>query len=153
MAKNIKIDIVPARREQAAAVASLIMEAMDYDCCRNFAGPDHTLDDFHRMMTALVAMDDSQYSYRNTLVAMAGSDIAGAIVCYDGRDLHRLRRRFIEAAAEYLGRDFSQMDDETGPGEYYVDSLCVKAEYRHHGIATRLLAAAAAVKYERHEPL
>lgn len=153
MAKNIKIDIVPARREQAAAVASLIMEAMDYDCCRNFAGPDHTLDDFHRMMTALVAMDDSQYSYRNTLVAMAGSDIAGAIVCYDGRDLHRLRRRFIEAAAEHLGRDFSQMDDETGPGEYYVDSLCVKAEYRHHGIATRLLAAAAAVKYERHEPL
>ena len=71
MTKNLKIDIVPAHREQAATVASLIMEAMDYDCCRNFAEPDHTLDDFHRMMTTLVAMDDSQYSYRNTLVAMA----------------------------------------------------------------------------------
>ena len=48
---------------QAPEIASLIMEAMDHDCCRNFAGPDHTLDDFRDMMTRLVAMDDSQYSY------------------------------------------------------------------------------------------
>ena len=65
-----KIDIMPATKEQAPVIAALIMEAMDYDCCRNFAGPDHTLDDFHAMMTELVSMDDSQYSYRNTIVAM-----------------------------------------------------------------------------------
>lgn len=134
-----KIIICEGRREQAAEIASLIMEAMDYDCCQNFAGPEHTLDDFHKMMTSLVEMDDSQYSYRSTLVAMAGDDIAGCIVGYDGKDLLRLRQRFIEAAKTWLGRDFTGMDEETRAGEFYLDSLCVKREYRKQGIATKLI--------------
>lgn len=137
-----KIKIMPARKDQAGEIASLIMEAMDYDCCKNFAGPDHSLDDFHEMMTALVRMDDSQYSYRNTIVAVSEGQIAGSLTGYEGKDLRTLRRRFIDAAREYLGQDFSKMDDETGPGEYYLDSLCVKKEFRKRGIATTLLRAA-----------
>ncbi len=131
-----------AAQGQAPEIASLIMEAMDHDCCRNFAGPEHTLDDFHRMMTKLVSMDDSQYSYRNTLVAKVGGDVAGCLVAYDGKDLLRLRRRFIEAAREFLGRDFSAMDEETKAGEYYLDSLCVKTDFRKRGIATKLIKEA-----------
>lgn len=134
-----KINIVQGRKEQAEEIAKLIMEAMDYDCCQNFAGPEHTLEDFKKMMTALVEMDDSQYSYRNTLVAMSGKDIAGCLVGYDGKDLLPLRQRFIEKAKEYLGHDFSSMDEETKAGEYYLDSLCVKKEYRKQGIATKLI--------------
>ena len=135
------IIIKPATRGQASEIAWLIMEAMDYDCCRHFAGEQHTLDDFHEMMTALVEMDDSQYSYRNTLCAMAGDDIAGMLVGYDGKDLLRLRKAFIHLAKERLGQDFSGMDEETTAGEYYLDSLCVKTTYRKHGIATALLRA------------
>lgn len=142
MAENEKIEIVGGRKEQAAEIASLIMEAMDYDCCQNFAGEAHTLEDFHRMMTALVSLDDSQYSYRNTLVALVDGQIAGCLVGYDGKDLRRLRKRFIEKAAEYLGRDFSGMDDETQAGEYYLDSLCVKKDFRKRGIATKLIREA-----------
>lgn len=142
MSDNEVIEIVGARKEQAAEIASLIMEAMDYDCCQNFAGEAHTLDDFHRMMTALVEMDDSQYSYRNTLVALVDGQLAGCLVGYDGKDLRRLRKRFIEKAAEYLERDFSGMDDETQAGEYYLDSLCVKAAFRKRGLATRLIREA-----------
>lgn len=134
--------IESADQGQAPEIASLIMEAMDHDCCRNFAGPEHTLDDFHRMMTKLVSMDDSQYSYRNTLVAKVGGDVAGCLVAYDGKDLLRLRRRFIEAAREFLGRDFSAMDEETKAGEYYLDSLCVKTDFRKRGIATKLIKEA-----------
>ena len=73
------------------------MEAMNAECCQNFAGPKHTLIDFHRMMTRLVEMEDSQYSYRNTLAAFTSNGIlVGACVGYDGADLHRLRRRFCE---------------------------------------------------------
>lgn len=142
MAENEKIEIVGGRKEQAAEIASLIMEAMDYDCCQNFAGEAHTLQDFHRMMTSLVSLDDSQYSYRNTLVALVDGQIAGCLVGYDGKDLRRLRKRFIEKAAEYLGRDFSGMDDETQAGEYYLDSLCVKQDFRKRGIATMLIREA-----------
>lgn len=105
------IIIKPATRGQASEIAWLIMEAMDYDCCRHFAGEQHTLDDFHDMMTALVEMDDSQYSYRNTLCAMAGDDIAGMLVGYDGKDLLRLRKAFIHLAKEQLGQDFSDIDE------------------------------------------
>ena len=137
--------IVPASIEQAESIASLIMLAMNHECCQNFAGPSHTLEDFHRMMTTLVRRDDSQYSYRNAMVALDDNTtdghpmVAGVIVGYDGADLHRLRETFLQAAKEFLGQDFRGMDDETQAGEYYIDSLAVNESYRHQGLATLLL--------------
>ena len=49
------------------------MEAMDPACCQWFAGPDHTLEDFHQLIKRLIMRKDSQYSYRNTLVAVTDS--------------------------------------------------------------------------------
>jgi len=60
---------------------------------------------------------------------------------YDGGQLHQLRKAFVEAAATELQRDFSNMDDETEPGELYVDSLAVKPAFRRMGIASALLKA------------
>ncbi len=138
------IEIGMAVPEMAPQIASLIMEAMNHECCQNFAGEYHTLEDFHRMMTRLVGMEDSQYSYRNTIVAIASDgSLAGICVAYDGGKLHTLRRRFIEAAREAFGIDYSGMADETSAGEYYVDSLCVDSACRGKGIATRLLQATA----------
>lgn len=134
--------IVNARKEQASEIAWLIMEAMDYDCCRNFAGPCHTLDDFHTMLTELVEMDRSQYSYRNTLCAMAGDQLAGVLVSYDGKDLKNLRQAFISKAKEKLEQDYSDMAEETQAGEYYIDSLCVKETFRKQGIASALIKEA-----------
>lgn len=95
----MKIQIEQATPDKASHIASLIMEAMNAQCCQNFAGPQHTLVDFHRMMTKLVEMEDSQYSYKNTLVAMSTDGIlVGILVAYDGADVKRLRKRFIEAA-------------------------------------------------------
>lgn len=138
----MKIKIETATPDMASHIASLIMEAMNPECCQNFAGPGHTLVDFHRMMTRLVEMEDSQYSYRNTLVALTSSGIlAGVCVAYDGGELRQLRRRFIEAAQEAFGLDYSGMTDETEEGEFYVDSLAVSSNYRGKGIATELLRA------------
>lgn len=128
-----------ARKDEARLVATMIMEAMNHECCQNFAGEGHTLADFHRMMSELVEMERSQYSYRNTMVADVGGKVAGILVCYDGALLRPLREAFIAAAREHLGRDFSRMDDETQAGELYLDSLCVLGEYRNRGIATALL--------------
>lgn len=138
----MKIKITTAQAEQASAIALLIMEAMNYECCQNFAGPHHSLDDFHRMMTQLVGMEDSQYSYRNTLVATTDDgSIAGICVAYDGSQLHALRRRFVEEARKVFDIDYSDIPDETSTGEYYIDSLCVASNCRGMGIATQLLHA------------
>lgn len=118
------------------------MQAMSYDCCMSFIGQGHTLDDFERMMTTLVLREDSQYSYKNTQVALnADGGFAGMCVSYDGARLHELRKAFIDIMKERFNRDMSRMDDETEAGELYLDSLAVDETYRRNGIATRLLKA------------
>lgn len=134
-----KVHIVEGTKDQAAEIARLIMTAMTDDCCLYFCGDGFGLNDFHKMMTMLVEHENSQYSYRNTLVAMDGDKVIGISVSYDGARLHELRRAFIEAAKKYIGKDHSGMDDETQAGELYLDSLAVLPEYRRQGIARKLL--------------
>lgn len=133
--------ITPALRSEATLIAPMIMEAMNLDCCQWFAGPNHTLKEFQDLMTRLVEMDHSQYSYRNTLAAHVDGELAGILVGYDGGQLHQLRKAFIEEALQTFGIDYSGMDDETSAGEYYLDSLCVASKFRGRGIATQLLKA------------
>lgn len=135
------IEIREATKEQAAEIALLIMVAMTDDCCLHFCGVGYGLDDFRQMMTSLVEREDSQYSYRNTLVAMADHEVVGIAVSYDGARLHELRQAFIQTAKLCIGKDHSGMDDETQAGELYLDSLAVLPEYRRQGIAKRLLHA------------
>ena len=135
------IEIREATKGQAAEIARLIMTAMTDDCCLYFCGEGYGLEDFQKMMTMLVECEDSQYSYRNTLVAMDADRVVGISVSYDGGLLHELRRAFIEAAKEHIGKDHSGMNDETQAGELYLDSLAVLPKYRRQGIARRLLLA------------
>ena len=74
------IEIREASKSQAAEIASLIMTAMTDDCCLYFCGEGYGLEDFRKMMTMLVEREDSQYSYRNTLVAMDVDKVVGISV-------------------------------------------------------------------------
>ena len=137
------IVICQAKPKHAQAIAQLIMMAMTDECCLNFCGEGRGLDDFRRMMVELVERDDSQYSYRNALVATEGDEVVGLALSYDGGRLHPLREAFIRKAREHLGRDNSCMADETQAGELYLDSFAVLPHFRRRGIGTRLLLATA----------
>ena len=113
------IEIREATKSQATEIACLIMTAMTDDCCLYFCGEGYGLEDltsgracshsaeqaslrrsrllaaFRKMMTMLVEREDSQYSYRNTLVAMDADRVVGISVSYDGGLLHELRRGII----------------------------------------------------------
>ena len=135
------IEIVPARPSHSCDIARLIVEAMTPECCNHLAGPHHSVEDFLAVMQRLVEADHSQYSFRNTSVALSnGQDVAGICVSYNGADLHRLRSAFIAEAAQAFGMDYSHMSDETHPGELYLDSLAVDRAFRRQGIARKLLA-------------
>jgi len=135
----MKIDIRQASKEQAPEIARMIMMAMTDDCCLSFCGEGYGLDDFYKMMILLVEREDSQYSYKNTCVALAGDKVVGISVSYDGSMLHELRRPFLELALELIGGNHSGMNDETQPRELYLDLLAVLPEYRRQGIARRLI--------------
>mgnify|MGYP003440356099 FL=1 len=138
------MNIIEATQQHAPVIANLIMMAMTDECCLNLAGEGRTVADFARLMNQLTAADDTQYSYRNTLLAVTDEgEVAGAIVSYDGAKLHELREAFIEGARREFGVDHSGMDDETAAGEWYLDSLAVFPQFRGQGIAHQLLSAAA----------
>ena len=130
-----------AQKSQAADIADLIMTAMNDECCQYFYKPNHTANDFRNMMIRLVEREDSQYSYKNTIVAVEDDKVVGAAVSYDGSQLHDLQKAFLEATRRDLQRDFSSMQDETEPGELYLDSFAVVSGKRGHGIGSNLLKA------------
>ncbi|WP_338336215.1 GNAT family N-acetyltransferase [Marseilla massiliensis] len=139
-----KTTLRQGRPSDAPEIAWLIMQAMSEECCRYFHGDDHTADDFHRLMTALVERQDTQYSYINAICAVDGDDrVIGVSVSYDGAQLRRLRQPFIDAVREAFGRDFCSMPEETKAGELYLDSIAVAPDHRGKGIAKELLKATA----------
>lgn len=151
-----------ARPNEAPQIADLMIEAMNRDCCAWFYGERHTLDEWRRFLITLIRAEDTQYSYLNTLVAVPGeweatdatqmpakketpttgpALVLGILISYDGAQLHTLRRPFFNGVKEWFGRDVSSIPDETAAGELYYDSLAVRSDHRHQGIATALLRA------------
>ena len=150
------IRIEPARPCHAPCIARAVMDAVGEEICSEFAAPDHTPEDVERLFTHLASLEDSQYSYRNTIIALAPDGTrAGAVVCYDGARLYDLREAFVREANRLLGWGATQADfaDETSADEVYLDSLMVAPEYRRLGLGTRLIREAAGKAAEIGKPL
>ncbi len=141
----MNFDIIPARPEDAAFIARAILTAIGDELTLHMAGSADRVRLVEEVFTRLAAREDSQYSYRNTLIAVTPEgERAGAVVCYDGALLYGLRQAFIDEANRLLGWNVTQEEftDETSPDEVYLDSLMVVPEYRRHGLGTRLIEAA-----------
>lgn len=140
----MNIIIIPARPADADFIACCVMEAIGDEICGDLARNNRTLDDVRRVFATLAAREDTQYSYRNTLVAVDEDGTqAGACVAYDGAGLEAMREHFFKAAKEILDLDLSGMDPECEAGEFYLDTLAVSKSYRGQGIARALIKATA----------
>jgi DNA-3-methyladenine glycosylase I len=136
------IKIVDAKKTDATFIAQAIMAAVGEQICLNFAGPAHTLDDVEHLFTELAKRDDSQYSYLNTLAAVDDDGkTVGVCISYDGALLDELRKPFFEAVSSILGKDMTDVQDETDGNEVYIDTLAVLPECRKQGIGAALLKA------------
>lgn len=149
------ITVSRARREDAPLIARAIMMAVGGEICLGLAGERHTLADVEALFTELASLEDSQYSYRNAIVALtADGEVAGVCIAYDGARLHSLRKRFFEAALRRLDLDFTsgRVVDECSADEYYIDTIAVWPQYRGKGVATKLLHAELAKAEELGKP-
>ena len=139
---NIKIR--KAKKRDAEFIGTTVAEAIGPEICRDLA-EDKDVSIVYRLFSELAARDDSQYSYRNALMAENDKgEVVGAIVAYDGANLIELRKAFIEKANELLGwsmtpEDAEDWEPETNAGEVYIDSLYVTPEYRKRGVASALI--------------
>lgn len=85
----------------------------------------------------------SMYSWNKSIVAYVDGKPVGSIISYAGDDYGALR--------QYTWKNlWNDIDVETicateieaYPGEYYLDSMAIKKEYRRYGIGRKLIEAA-----------
>jgi ribosomal protein S18 acetylase RimI-like enzyme len=87
----------------------------------------------------ICCMDDTLYSYCNTRIAEIDGNPVGALVAYDGARYARMREKTFGLVQQTSGMDLSHNAMETGPGEYYLDSMAILPDYRGVGIGKILM--------------
>lgn len=99
------------------------------------------LDDPARMqaITRVCQRDDTLYSWANAWIALCNNEAAGAIIGYDGKRYADMRHITFQLLSDMLNEETKQMANETQEGEYYLDSIAVKPQFRNRGIAKQLL--------------
>ena len=90
-------------------------------------------------LVGICLMDDTLYSYRNTVVAEIDGTVAGALVAYDGADYAAMRQTTFNLVERNTGVKLNQNAMETGAGEYYLDSMAIKPQYRGRNIGKMLM--------------
>lgn len=86
------------------------------------------------VMEQVCSKDDTLFSYRNSKIAEVYGTPVCCMVAYDGAIYPEGRKRTFKYFDE-IGRSMNGSAIETGPGEYYFDSIAIVPEYRGHGIA------------------
>lgn len=84
------------------------------------------------------AREVNQYSYQNCWVAEEAGAVMAAANVYDGARLHELRAPVLEYIRSRFGNDFMP-EDETGPGEFYLDTIGVNCNHQGKGIGSKFL--------------
>ena len=84
-------------------------------------------------------MDDTLYSYLNTRIAEIDDNPVGALVAYDGARYSALRAKTFGLVQQTSGMDLSHNAMETGPSEFYLDSMAILSDYRGIGIGKLLM--------------
>lgn len=140
------ISIRRAEKADAPFIAEAIMMAVGDELVDSIAN-GHGREAVKRVFTHLAETENSQYSYRNSSVAMTPEgEIAGIVVAYDGAILIEARRMFFNLAKEQLGWDIYELvadgepEVETDASEFYLDSLAVWPSFRSRGVASALIS-------------
>ncbi|MCG2417569.1 GNAT family N-acetyltransferase [Aequorivita sp. F47161] len=145
-------NIRPARPEDYKQVAPLIVQAMEDLAC-TFASTD-TPEKALPLFEHFFQQPANQYSFEHTLVYAEGNKIMGSITCYNGEFLPKYRAPFMAYIAKKYKVTNIEIDDETTPGEVYIDTLSVSPNHQGKGIGKLLIAAAInQAKLEGHEKI
>ena len=131
-----KIIVRAAMPKDAEVIAQAVVLAIgDEVILRSYCG-----DDYVAVLAEIARRDATQYSWRNALIAEFDGVVAGAIVGYDGAQLRALRNGTFTVLLECIGR-VPNILDETGRGEYYLDSISVFSQFRGLGVGRALIEA------------
>ena len=95
--------------------------------------------DIYDRLVECEAREDLLYSHTRTRIAEVDGIVAGSLLSYPG-DIYKVMREktFKELWPDFF-REHGDSEQEADPGEYYLDSLAVRPEFRGRGIGRALL--------------
>lgn len=125
-----------ARWNDAEAIATQMLLAME-DIVYQFIGERDTTKAMEFLLH-FAARKANQYSWQNCWVGEEEGAVVATVNLYDGAHLGALRQPVLEHLRSHYHNDF-QPEDETGPGEYYIDAVGVACNHQGKGIGSRLL--------------
>ena len=132
-----EIYIRDATSEDAPFIARVVLAGID------MLDLDAVLPDEQRHLyehlIEICRMDDTLYSYCNTRIAEIDGKQVGALVAYDGAGYAKMREKTFGLVQQTSGMDLSRNAMETGPGEFYLDSMAILSDYRGAGIGKMLM--------------
>ena len=132
-----RIVIHDATLDDAPFIARVVLAGIDM-LDMDAALPDEQRAIFEHLIK-ICRMDDTLYSYLNTRIAEIDGNLVGALVAYDGAHYALMREKTFGLVQQTSGMDLSHNAMETGPGEFYLDSMAVLSDYRGMGIGKLLM--------------
>lgn len=131
------VQLRDASSEDAPFIARVVLAGIDL-CDLDAALLDEQRVIYEHLIE-ICRMDDTLYNYRNTRIAETDGDCVGALVAYDGARYAALRAKTFGLVQQTSGMDLSQNAMETGPGEFYLDSMAILSDYKGIGIGKMLM--------------
>ena len=132
---NPNLTIRKATINDVKLIAYAVGNAIGEDVMPTFCG-----NNWMNTIAEVATLENSQYSYRNALIAEVDGRVAGAVVGYNGAMLLPLRNGTFAIIEKHLGTS-PNMEPETSNGEFYLDSIAVFREFRGCGIGRNLIFA------------
>ena len=132
---DYELNIRKATINDAPLISSVVAMAIGEETAILYGG-----ENYMNVFEEIALLEDSQYSYRNSFVAEINGNAVGAVVAYDGAELHSLRKSTLEIIYKHTAKEL-QIVDETDASEFYLDSLAVLPEYRGRGVGAQLILA------------
>ena len=134
---NPIVQLRDATLDDAPFIARVVLAGIDM-LDMDAALPDDQRAIFEHLIK-ICRMDDTLYSYLNTRIAEIDGNPVGALVAYDGARYSALRAKTFGLVQQTSGMDLSYNAMETGPGEFYLDSMAVLSDNRGMGIGKLLM--------------
>ena len=134
---NPIVQLRDATLDDAPFIARVVLagiDMLDIDA----ALPDEQRAIFEHLIK-ICRMDDTLYSYLNTRIAEIDGNPVGALVAYDGACYAKMREKTFGLVQQTSGMDLSHNAMETGPSEFYLDSMAILSDYRGIGIGKLLM--------------
>lgn len=142
-----ELKLRPAVKTDAKIAAELIHIAID-DIAEQLTGKTESKS-IRDSLSHFFQQERTRLSFQNTIVSDVLGEVVGIVVMYPGESASQLDEPILKSLRKKRNNPDIFLDKEADEGDFYIDTICVSANYRGYGIGTALIKEAERVGCEK----